>query len=128
MTPVARIEVRRGCELIRMPIAMAVGAAFKLDLEQGVLPFRDMTLRALQARVTALQRVIGRSVILYGEQGGLPTLHVVAGGALAPVLTFDELPVMSVFMAVGALLEWDGFFEIAIGVALSAIDGGVLAL
>lgn len=51
-----------------------------------------------------------------------------AGRALAAILTLDELPVMSVLVAICALLERDGLLEIAIGVALRAIDGSVLAL
>jgi len=111
-----------------MSIGMAIGAALKLDFIQGVLALRNVALHALQPRVTALQRVVGRSVFFHGEKGRLPSLHVVAGRALTAILTLDELTVMSILVAIRALLEWDLLLEIAVGVALGAIDAEVLAL
>ena len=66
-------------------------------------------------------------MLLHREQGRLPALYVVAGGALAAVRTLGELAVMGVLVAIRALLEWDLLFEIAIGVALAATDLLVLA-
>ena len=67
-------------------------------------------------------------MFFHGEKGRLPALDVVAGRALAAILTLGELPVMSILVAICALLEWDLLLEIAVGVALGAIDGEVLAL
>ena len=77
--------------------------------------------------MTALQWVIGRSVVLHGEEGGLPTLHVVARGTLAAILTLGELAVVGVLVAIRALLERDLLLEITIGMALAAGDLLVLA-
>lgn len=52
VTTVARVEIRRSRELLPMTIRMAIGAALKLYFEDRVLPFRDVTLRALQPRMT----------------------------------------------------------------------------
>ena len=114
--------------MIDVTVGMAISAARKLDLIQGVLALRNVALHALQPGVAALQRVVGGSVFFHGEKGRLPTLHVVAGRALAAVLTLDELPVMSILVAIRALLKRNLLLEIAVGVALGAIDGGVLAL
>jgi hypothetical protein len=67
-------------------------------------------------------------VILHGEKGRLPALHVMTGRALAAILTLEELPIMSILVAIRALLERDLLLEIAVGVALSTFDGSVLAL
>ena len=128
MALVASIEIGGRGKLIGMSIGMAIGAALKLDFVKGVLALRNVALHALQARVTALQRVVGRSVFFHGEKGRLPSLYVVAGRTFAAILTLYELPVMSILVAIRALLEWDLLLEIAVGVALGAIDGGVLAL
>jgi len=125
---VASIEIGGRGKLIGMSIGMAIGAALKLDFVKGVLALRNVALHALQARVTALQRVVGRSVFFHGEKGRLPSLYVVAGRTFAAILTLDELPVMSILVAIRALLEWDLLLEIAVGVALGAIDSEVLAL
>ena len=117
----------RGSKLTGVTVGMAIGTALKLDPIQGVLTLGNVALHAFQPHMTALQRVSGRSVIFHGEKGGLPPLHVVAGGALAAVLTLGELPVMSILVAIHALLERDRLLEIAIGVALGATDGSVLA-
>ena len=128
VTFVAGVEIRSAGKLIGVSIGMAIGAALKLDFIKGVLTLGSMALHAFQPRVAALQRVVGRSVFFHGEKGRLPALHVVAGRAFTAILTLDELPIMSILVAIRALLERDLLLEIAVGVALGAIDGGVLAL
>ena len=54
VTTVAGIEIGRGNELSAVPVGMTVGAAVELHFENGVLPFRDVTLVALHARMPAL--------------------------------------------------------------------------
>ena len=112
-----------------MPVAVTVGTALKLDLEQRVLAFRDMALRAFQTRMPALQRIRAGGVFLHGKRRGLPALHVVAGSALPAVRTLGELPVVRIgLVAVHALLEYQGLFEISVRVALGTIHSRVLAL
>src|SRR5580693_571869 len=86
-----------------------------------------MTLRALQAGMAALQRICRRSVLLHCEQGRFPSLYVVAGGALAAIGAFGELPVVCVFVAIHALLKRQESLEIPTGMALGTIDADVLA-
>ena len=87
-----------------------------------------MALRALQARVPALQRIRARGMLLHRECRRLPSLHGVAGSALAAVGTLGKLAVVRIgLVAIHALLERQRLLEIAIGVALRAIDAGVLA-
>jgi len=128
VTFVAGVEIRSAGKLIGVAIGMAIGAALKFDFVKRVLALGSMALHAFQARVAALQRVVGRSVFFHGEKGRLPALHVVAGRAFAAIFSLDELPVMSILVAIRALLKRDGLFEIAVGVALGAIDSSVLAL
>ena len=86
-----------------------------------------MALRTFQARVAALQWVRRRSVLLHGEQRRFPSLHIVAGSAFAAIRPLGELTVVSILVAIHALLKRDGFLEVAVCVALSAIDGGMFA-
>ncbi len=61
-----------------MPVAMAVGTAFKLNFEQRVFALGDMTLSTLQPRMSTLQRIGAGRMLLHREQGRLPPLHRVA--------------------------------------------------
>src|ERR1700757_3460680 len=86
-----------------------------------------MALCAFQARVTALQRVLGRRMLLYREGRRFPPLYLVARGALASIRALKELAVMGVLVAIGALGERDLFLEVAIGVALGTLDFRMLS-
>lgn len=79
MALVAGIEIGGRGKLISVSIGVAIGTALKLDFIKGVLALRNVALHALQPRVTALERVVGRSVFFHGEKGRLPSLYVVAG-------------------------------------------------
>jgi hypothetical protein len=68
VTAVASIEVGRCRKLSGVPVAVAVGAALELDLEQRVLAFRNMALRTLETRMLALQGIRGGGMVLHGEQ------------------------------------------------------------
>ncbi len=63
----AGVEIRSSGELIRVPVAMAIGAALELDLEQRVFASGNVTLRAFQAGMAALQRICRSSVLRYCE-------------------------------------------------------------
>lgn len=65
---IARVEVGRRRKLPRVLVGVAVHALLKLDLVQGVLPFRDVTLHAFQARMPALQRICAGGVLLDGKR------------------------------------------------------------
>ena len=124
---IAGIEIWSSRELIRMPVAVTIGAVLELHLKQSVFALGDVTLRALEAGMAALQRISRCSVLLHREQRRLPSLYVVASGALATIGTFGELPVVRVFVAIHASLEQERLLEIPTGMALSAVDANVLA-
>ncbi len=72
---IARIEIRRGCELSSVAVAVAICAAIELHLEQRVLSFGDMALGAVDGRVLALKWVCTRGMFLHCEERRLPSLH-----------------------------------------------------
>ena len=112
-----------------MLVRVAIGTAVELNLEQRVLPFRDVTLRAIHRRVLPLQRIRTGRVLFHRERRRLPSLDGVTGGALATARTLGELAVVRIgLVAIHALLEYQRLLEIAVGVALGAVDAGVLAL
>ena len=77
VTAIAGIEVRPSHKLPGMLIGVAIGAAIEFDFEQRVLPFRDVTLHALQPRMPALQRIGAGGMLLHRESRRLPSLDVV---------------------------------------------------
>jgi len=109
---IAGIEIRRCNKLTGMAILMTIGAIIKLYPVQRVLAFWNMALRALHTNMTALERVLRRSVLLHGKQRGLPALDLVTSGAFAGIRTLGELTVMSVLVAIGTLFELDLLLEI----------------
>jgi hypothetical protein len=119
---VALIEPRRSGELSGVTVRVTVGAELELDFVERVLAFCDMTLGALQARVSALQRIGAGRVLLDAELRGLETVNGVASGALAGVRAFGELSVMRVwFVAINALVECDRLLEVCLRVAFDAL-------
>lgn len=124
---VASVEIRCRRELVGVPIAVAISAALKFNLEQRVLTLRDMALRALQPGVRALQWIRAESMFFDREHRRLPSLYVVTRGALAAVRTLGELAVVRVPMAIHALLEGKRLLEISTGMALRAIDADVFS-
>ncbi len=126
MAAVAGIEIGSRRKLSCMPVGMAIGTVLELDLEQRLSALRNMALRTLQPRVSALQRVGGQGVFLPREQRRFPALYVVARRTLAAVSSLGELAVVRIFMAIRALGEWNRLLEISAGMALRAIDCNVL--
>jgi len=125
---IAGIEIRRRGKLAGMQIAVTVGAALELDLEQGVLPFRDMTLGTMHRRVFSLQRVSRGGVFLAREFGRLPAVHGMTGSALAAFSALAELSaVRARLVAVHALLKNQRLLEVAAAVALQTVDTHVFA-
>src|SRR5579859_7711314 len=87
-----------------------------------------MALGALQASMAALKRIGASRVLLHRKGRRLPSLYRVTRGTFAGIRPFDELPVVRIgFVAVRALGECQGLFEVAIRVALRAADCGMLA-
>lgn len=88
-----------------------------------------MALRALQASVPSLQRIRRGRVFLDGEFRRLPPIDRVTGCALSTIRALCELAIVRIrLVTVHALGEYQRFFEVAVGMALSAINAGVLAL
>ena len=128
MAAIASVEVRCRGKLPRMLIGMAIGAVREFNLEQCVFPLRDVTLSTFQASMSALQRIGAGGVFLHREGRRFPSLHGVAGGAFYAARTLGELAVMRIgLVTIHALLEYQRFFKVSVGVALGAIHGLVLA-
>lgn len=126
MAAFAGVEV--GCcgELACMLVRMTIGAAFELHLKQCVFTFRDVTSCAFETRMSALQRIRARRMLLDRERRGLPSVHRVARSALSAVRPLAELATVRIgLMAIHALLECQQLLEISAGMALGAIDAGM---
>ena len=128
MAAIAGVEVGRRHKLPSVLVRVAVGAARELDLENSVRALGDMALAALHPGVPTLQRIGAGGVFFHREGGRLPALHGMAGGALNSGGTLGKLAFMGIRrVTVRALAEAQRLLEIAVGVALLAPHGGVLA-
>jgi|SRR5579863_1815821 len=126
---IAGIEIWSSGKLSAVPVGVAVGARRKFDLEERVFALRNVALHAFDARMASLQRISAKGVFFHRERGGLPALHGVTGSTFAAIRAFDELsPVGIRLVAVHALGESDGLFEVSVGVTLRAIHGRMLTL
>ena len=125
---VAGIEVRCSDKLSGVLVFVARCALVKLDFEKRVLAFGDVALVAVHAGVPALQWIGTSGMVFHGVRRRLPTLHGMTGEALAAAMTFGKLSVVRIgLVAVRALAENQMLLEVAVGVALFAADGRVLA-
>jgi len=115
-------------ELIVVLIHVAISAPLEVDdFEDGVLALWGVAAVALHLGMPVNQGVVGFCVRLDVEQRRLPSIHVVAGGALDAVgFPFRELAVVLILVAVGALRERQFLLEIAFDVTGFALDRGVL--
>lgn len=128
MAAIAGIEIGRGGKLRGMSVGVAVCAAIEPYLEQGFLPFGNMALSTLQARVSALKRIRTLSMFFHREGGWLPSIDRVARSALNSSRTLGELAIVWIgFVAIHTLLEGQRLLEISIGMALRAPHGDVFA-
>lgn len=122
------IEVWRRRKLGCVPIRVTVRTELELDLVEGVLAPRNMTLRAFQASVPALQRIRARRMFFDPELGGLESVNGVARRAFAAIGALGELAVVRIrLVAIRALIEGNGLLEIALSVALHAFDLGMFS-
>lgn len=129
MATVAGVEVWRRDKLAHVLVSMTISATFELDLEQRFLPFRDMTLRALDCRMLSLQRVSAHRMFLHSECRRLPSLNRMTGGALTAVWTLRKLPIVGIgLMTIHASCEDERLFEVPAGMTLSAVYARVPAL
>lgn len=79
MAILAAIEMRSSRELSDMLIAVAVGAVLKFHLVERRFASWEVTLRALQRGMLALQRIQGGRVFLQSELSWFKTVNAVAG-------------------------------------------------
>ena len=123
------VEIRRRGELARMPVRMTICAAFKLHLKQSVFALWDVTLRAVETRMAALQWIRARSMFFDRERRRLPPVYRMARGALSRIRPISKLAAVRIgLVAIHALLESQRFLEIPACVALRAIDAGMFPL
>jgi len=128
MAAFASVEIRCRGELTCVLVRMTISATFELHLEQCVFAFRDVALGAFQTCMSALQRVRARSMFLDSECRRLPSVHVMARGALSAIGPLGELATVRIgLVAIHALLESQRLFEISASVALGTIDAGMLS-
>jgi len=125
----AGVEVRRPSELSIVLVLVAIGAVRKLDLEERVLAFGNMTLGTFDREVFPFERISGSGMIFCRKGRRLKTIHGVAGRAFRPLGPLHELPIMWIgLVAIHALRERDRLFEISTSVAERAIHRRMLAL
>ena len=125
----AGVEVRRPSELPIVLVLVAIGAVRKLDLEERVLAFGNMTLGAFDREVFPFERISGSGMIFCRKGRRFKTIHGVAGRALRTPGPLRELAIMWIgLVAIHALRERDRLFEISTSVAERAIHRRMLAL
>src|ERR1700722_20118482 len=86
----ALVQVGRGSKLAGVTIAVTVGTELELDLVESVFSFRSVTLRALQTRVSALQRIGGCRVFLDPKLRGFESFDGMTRRALPAVRSLCE--------------------------------------
>ena len=118
MTLFAFVEVRRGGELARVFVGMAIDAERKLQFVNCRLARREVALLALHFGVLAFQRVFAGGMFLSGKGGRLPPANGMAGCALPPARTLYKLPTMRVGrVTIRALRELQRLLKISALVA-----------
>src|SRR5579859_5917242 len=129
VAPLARVQVRSPGELPIMFILVAIGAAPKLDLEERVFAFGDMTLRTLHCEVFPFERISRGGVLFRRERRGLEAFYRVAPRALRASGPLRKLSVMRIgLVTIHALRKCNRLFEISTRVAARAIHRPMLAL
>ncbi len=124
----ALVQVGRGSKLAGVTIAVTVGTELELDFIECVFSLRNVTLRALQARVSALQRIGGCHVFLNPKLRGFEAFDGMARCALSAVRSLCELSSVRIrLVAIYAFIEGDSFLEITPSVALDALYLRVLS-
>ncbi len=119
----AIIQVRCGGELSGVFVLVAVGAMLERNLEQRVLPLGNVTLRAFQLSVAALEWILGLRMLGQAKSGWLEPIHVVTGRALSVVRPLGKLPLVRIgLVAIHTLGEHQRFFEVATRMALDAAN------
>jgi len=128
VAPVARIEIGRSRELAAVLVAVAIGATLESDFEQSIFALGDVTLRALQSGMPALQRIGRGCVVLHCEPRWFPPFHGVTRSALCARRPLGELPIVWVgFVAIHTLLKSQRLLEVSAAVTLNAVDHRMLS-
>jgi len=123
MALLAAVEPGGTRELARVLVLMAIDAERKVDLVTGRLTGWGMAIGALYLGVRGDQRKAGFGMIRDCIRGGNPAVHRVATLASPSVGALQELASVRIWLvAVGAICEGDGRFEIRALVAAQAGD------
>lgn len=123
---VAAIEVRGARKLPGMLVAMTIGTALELQLEQGVAALGNVALGTGHRGMLALERIRGRRVFPQPESGRREAFDGVTRCALAPIDALGELSTMRIRpMTIHAFLKGQRLVEVSSLVALHAVHGGV---
>lgn len=114
----AVVEVWSRRELPLMLIFVAIGAALKLNLEERVFAFGNMTLGALDAEMLPFQRIGRGGMKFRRKRRRFEAIHGVAGRAPCAPGPLGELAVMRIgLVTIHALGERDRFLELSSSVA-----------
>lgn len=122
----AAIEVRGAPKLPGMRVAMTIGTALELQLEQGVGALGNVALGTGHRGMLALERIRGRRVFPQPESGRLEAFDGVTRCALAPIDALGELSTMRIRpVTIHAFLKGQRLVEVSSQVALHAVHGSV---
>lgn len=123
----APIVMRSSSELVGMRVLVAVSAGCEPYLILRFLTCRNVALRARHRSVLALERICRLLVLRHPEARWLKALYRVTALALASVGSLRELSAVWIgFMAISALVEWDGLFEVSPPVTLRTLHAHML--
>lgn len=111
-----------------MDILVTVRAARGFDLVESFTAHLEMALGAGDHRMFTFQRVVGCRVFGYAKLGLFETLHGMTRLAGPAILAGAKLPLMRVFVAIGALIVRKGCGKIQAVVTGAAIHRGMLSL
>jgi len=127
MALLAAVCVRCTSELALMLILVAVHTFGECNLVERVFTLRNMTFCAGHRSVLVLQGIGAGCVFFDSKKRWLESPHVMTSRAFDPGRALGKLPIVNVFVAVGAFLERQRLLEIPAGMALRAFDGLMLS-
>lgn len=118
--------VGSGGELPFVYVFVAILTRRLLYFEHSLDPGRDVALGAGHFGVFALKRVAGGCVLFDSKCGAFESLHSMATGAIAAVLSPGELATVRVLVAIKAVGKFQRSLEVAAVMAINALYRCVL--
>jgi hypothetical protein len=122
--------MRRSGKLTFVNVFVTVLALRLRDFEKGIFAlraFRHVAFVTSNRNVLAFEWIFRGGVIFDAEDRRLETIYRVTRSAFVTAGASPELTFVRIFVAVHALRKWHGRFEVSMGVAVAARNGGVFA-